>query len=135
VFPKTRNERRLLLRYLLFQLPGWLLLGAGAVFLYRGFGVSPWLGTGALALWVLKDLVLFPFVKNAYRRDAPSERRLVGLRGIAAQRLEPEGWVRIRGELWAARLAPGCAPVETGGTVAVRDVEGLTLVVEPAPRD
>jgi membrane protein implicated in regulation of membrane protease activity len=37
--------------------------------------------------------------------------------------------VRIRGELWKARCEGGCDP---GTSVVVREIDGLTLVVEAA---
>jgi membrane protein implicated in regulation of membrane protease activity len=36
--------------------------------------------------------------------------------------------VKLSGELWKARCEGGC---DTGTEVVVRDVDGLTLVVEP----
>jgi membrane protein implicated in regulation of membrane protease activity len=38
--------------------------------------------------------------------------------------------VRIGAELWRAELAPGSPAVESGALVRVREVRGLTLVVE-----
>jgi len=38
--------------------------------------------------------------------------------------------VKLDGELWGARSE---TTIETGAAVVVRDVEGLTLVVEPDP--
>ena len=54
---------------------------------------------------------------------------MVGKRGVVVNDLWPEGQVKIAGELWRARCEGGC---ESGTGVVVRDVEGLTLVVEPA---
>src|SRR5439155_83055 len=57
---------------------------------------------------------------------------LIGLTGVARSPLDPEGQVRVLGELWRARADPG--PVAEGETVRVVAVEGLTLkVVKAAP--
>ena len=51
--------------------------------------------------------------------------------GAAAEVVEPcfpDGWVRVRGELWRARCEAGA---DVGSRVHVRAVEGLTLVVSP----
>ena len=40
----------------------------------------------------------------------------------------PEGQVRVAGELWQARCEAGAG---AGDEVVVREVDGLTLVVEP----
>jgi membrane-bound serine protease (ClpP class) len=53
---------------------------------------------------------------------------LVGVEGVALGPLEPEGQVRVAGEIWSARSA---IAVAAGGCVRVAAVEGLTLVVEP----
>lgn len=54
---------------------------------------------------------------------------MVGKRGVVVSDLWPEGQVRIGGELWRARCEGGC---DSGTDVVVRDVQGLTLVVEPS---
>jgi membrane-bound serine protease (ClpP class) len=53
--------------------------------------------------------------------------------GIAVVRtpLCPTGQVEIRGELWQASLR-GQESLDVGSLVSVRDLDGLTLVVEPA---
>jgi len=51
--------------------------------------------------------------------------------GAAAEVVEPchpDGWVRVRGELWRARCDAGA---DVGAPVRVRAVEGLILVVSP----
>jgi membrane-bound serine protease (ClpP class) len=58
---------------------------------------------------------------------------LVGDVGVVRQALAPAGEVFIQGALWRAQVEEGAEPVEAGQRVRVREVEGLTLVVEPAP--
>jgi len=55
---------------------------------------------------------------------------LVGRAAVAVSRVDPGGRVKLDGELWGARSE---TTIETGAAVVVRDVEGLTLVVEPDP--
>jgi membrane protein implicated in regulation of membrane protease activity len=57
------------------------------------------------------------------RRPAVGVEALIGVEAVVAE----EGWVRVQGELWRARGAAGAAP---GDRVRVREVDGLTLVVE-----
>lgn len=66
------------------------------------------------------------------RRASVGVESLVGRTGVAVGALQPEGQVKIAGELWKARCAAGCDP---GSRVVVREVEGLVLVVDPAPTD
>jgi len=49
---------------------------------------------------------------------------------VAKTDLEPYGTVLVHGELWEARAGQQIAK---GTRVRVREVEGLTLVVEPVP--
>jgi membrane protein implicated in regulation of membrane protease activity len=95
-------------------------------------GLPDWAAAGIIALWVVKDAVMFPFVRIAYQ---PGSRggaaSLVGARGTAQDALSPSGYVRISAELWRAELRPGTPPVEPGDRIRVLGVRGLTLVVEP----
>ena len=71
-----------------------------------------------------------PFIRWSQRRKAVvGAEALVGRRAIVAADCMPEGQVRVAGELWQARCAPGA---DVGDEVVVREVDGLTLVVEPA---
>lgn len=56
---------------------------------------------------------------------------MLGERAEALGELDPDGRVRVRGEIWNARSS---APVPDGGEVRVAAVDGLTLVVEPDPQ-
>lgn len=96
--------------------------------------LSQWIFWGIVAGWLVKDLVLFPFVWRAYDPDAPDaalRADMVGARGIAKQRLDPAGYVRVRGELWKAEHRGGGPPIEAGCPVRVQGREGLILFVVP----
>jgi membrane-bound serine protease (ClpP class) len=62
------------------------------------------------------------------RRAAVGAEALVGEEGVALAPLDPEGQVRVFGEIWQARSS---ARVPAGGCVRVAAVERLTLLVEP----
>ena len=131
VKPALRDGNATLLRYWLFQLPGALAVLGLLVLLVRWWGLSPRLAAALLAIWVLKDLALYPFVRRAYApRSGGGADALVGAVATARDRLDPEGYVRVGHELWRARVRGGA--VEQGGSVRVLEVRGLTLVVEPA---
>ncbi len=53
---------------------------------------------------------------------------LIGEEAIVAEACEPDGSVRLRGEIWRARAGARCA---LGERVRVTGVDGLTLEVEP----
>src|SRR5512134_2342891 len=61
------------------------------------------------------------------RRVAVGTETLVGRRAIVSVDCMPEGQVRVAGELWRARCEGGAG---VGDEVVIRQVDGLTLVVE-----
>ena len=59
---------------------------------------------------------------------------LMGAEGEVRVALDPVGQVFVQGALWRARLADGEEQVPVGARVRVREVDGLTLLVEPRCR-
>jgi membrane protein implicated in regulation of membrane protease activity len=127
-----RSGARVLARYLIFQTPGWFLVSFVLYALVRWWDLSTRAALLLLALWLIKDIAFYPLLRRSYaggHRD-PGE-HLVGALGTARDRLDPDGYVRVGAELWRAEVSRGHAPVESGATVRVRSVRGLTLEVEP----
>lgn len=64
---------------------------------------------------------------------------LVGASATVRSALDPEGQVFVEGALWRARLADGspgeAAHVAPGSRVRVAEVRGLTLIVQPEPKE
>jgi membrane protein implicated in regulation of membrane protease activity len=56
---------------------------------------------------------------------------MIGMHGEVVSPCEPNGQVRVNGELWNAACAAGA---DVGDTVEVRRLEGLTLVVDRVGR-
>jgi membrane protein implicated in regulation of membrane protease activity len=108
-------------RYLLIQLPGWVLAVIVLYALWRWAGLPVW---GAILLWlafVVKDLA-----RRAYEPSpATGPERLVGAEGRAA----PNGYVHVRGELWRAAPEPGSPPLTEGAEVRVVGARGMLLIV------
>ena len=123
--------QRTFVRYVALQVPGWVVAACAAWWLVAWVGLAPWLGGLGFSLFVIKDLALYPWVRDAYAVGDPAAAALlVGRTGTARARLDPSGYVRVGAELWRAELAPGCAAIEAGARVRVREVQGLTLIVE-----
>jgi membrane protein implicated in regulation of membrane protease activity len=117
-------------RYLLFQIPGWIIAGLAALLLCEWWGLPEWAAAGIVALWMVKDLVLYPFLRSAYEPSGPSGvEQLVGSRGVARAPLDPSGYVLVRGELWRAEADPSQVPIAEGSSVTVRATRGFTLIV------
>lgn len=63
------------------------------------------------------------------RRAQMGPETLIGATAQVVAPCAPVGQVRVQGELWRARCEAGAA---AGETVRVVELDGLTLVVEPA---
>jgi len=126
-----KRSPRTFARYVALEAPGWV-LGAWVLWLLvEKAGLAPWVAGLLWTLWVVKDFALYPWLRDAYEvGDPDATALLVGRTGLARQRLDPTGYVRIGAELWRAELAPGCAAIEPGALIRVRAVRGLTLIVE-----
>jgi len=123
-----------LLRYVLFQIPGFLVAAAILGALYLTLDISPWLIGGVLLALVVKDIVLYPFTREAYDSVRPTgHERLIGRRVVFDARTP--GYVEVGGERWKARLdGVRGAPAE-GMRGRVVGLDGLTLVVQVEPED
>ncbi|MBU1206043.1 MAG: NfeD family protein [Proteobacteria bacterium] len=125
---------RVVIKYVLLQIPSFVLWILVLILLCKWFNLPLWLVWGMGLLWAAKDALLFPFVWRAYHTDRPEDQHpLIGTHGIAEQPLSPSGYIRIHGTLWRAEMAEGKGLVERGETVSVRSTEGLTLIVQPLP--
>jgi membrane-bound serine protease (ClpP class) len=87
-----------------------------------------WVAVGIGAAWEIGETALLVWWSKR-RRAVVGTEALVGRRAIVAADCMPEGQVRVAGELWRARCEAGAS---AGEDVVVREVDGLTLVVEPA---
>jgi membrane-bound serine protease (ClpP class) len=126
---RTRFTEAPFSTYLLAHLPGW----TAATVIAWAFGalaiLPVWVCVLLAAAVVAKDVVSYRTMRRYYTPE-PSERRLVGQGGVAVTQLSPLGMVRVRGELWQARIVSAVSVAE-GAVVRVRDVQGLLLIVEP----
>ena len=83
----------------------------------------------ALPLGII-TVILLQFAVAAKRRKAVTgEAGMIGLIGVAQNDIDPTGNIKVHGELWKARAS---ARIPQGARVRVREIEGLTLVVESA---
>jgi len=100
----------------------------GAILLAIFVLPSPW-GIVAIVvggtLDVAESVALLWWSKR--RKAVTGAQALVGRKAIVVTPLRPLGQVRVAGELWAARSESGADP---GDEVVVREVDGLTLLVD-----
>ncbi len=128
-----RWSNRVIGKYVLAHLPALVVLAAILVLVRRWVDLSWWFVCGIVALWVIKDVALFPFVWRSYAgTEQPKNIHfMLGARGIVEDPLAPAGYVRVHGELWRAEVIEGSPSIGRGHAVRVRGIRGLTLLVEP----
>jgi membrane protein implicated in regulation of membrane protease activity len=102
-----------------------LIIGTILAFLFLD---PPWqyLALIPLVLWEVFELYLFMKLRGIPSVTGPEA--LVGRRGRAVTDCNPDGQVRIRGEVWRGRCPDG---VKAGEEVEVASVTGLSLKVFP----
>lgn len=84
-----------------------------------------------IAIWIAKDIALFPKVWKAYDSNNPSPmEQFIGMNGIVMDNLNPVGYVKVKGELWKAEIIDSSFPLKKGDEIKVSDVKGMTLIVE-----
>lgn len=90
---------------------------------------DPWrfILVGAVALIEVGEVWFWIKFLRRYRVTTGVE-GMVGEVGQVIEACDPNGRVRLRGEIWNARSAE---PAPAGSAVRVSAVEGLTILVEP----
>lgn len=128
--------RRVYVRYGLLMVPEALALALILIFARRWALIPFWLIGIIVFLWLVKDMIMFPFVWRAYDSNRPGfTRPAIGERGIAHEPLMPTGYIRVGGELWLAEKIGNGPPVQKGEFVRVTKMEGLKLYVVPDSPD
>lgn len=128
---KHKYTLRIASKYALFQVPELLLFIAIWIIAGNWINVPPWLFWGSIALLIMKDVILFPFVWRAYDgRKATGTHALIGKRGTVIEPLNPAGYVRVNGEIWKAEIVGQGRVIEKGEFIRVEEVEGFHLIVD-----
>ena len=125
---------RVLLKYSLIQLPALVVIVFILMLVRQRISIPLWLVWCLIGLWIIKDLILYPFVWRAYDWEPSGEGDMMtGFRGIAKERIDPSGYIIVRGELWQARVIENGVAIEKGESVLVKAREGLALRIEHDP--
>jgi membrane protein implicated in regulation of membrane protease activity len=127
------TKRRIVLRYASYQIPDVAILVLILFVLHQWLDLSLWLSIGLVSLWMVNYVIVFTFVWPAYDKPRPGDvKSLIGTEGIAEERLDPSGYIRVHGELWRAEVIGKTIPIEKGQPVLIERACGLTLLVKPA---
>lgn len=119
------------LRYTLLQIPGLVLLGA-LLWWARSEGWISLRSAGLVfAVWLIKDILLYPFYRPALERQVPTGGQvLIGRTAEVTVALDPIGRVRVGGESWRAQCVDR-RHLPAGARVRVTAARGVTLDVSP----
>jgi membrane protein implicated in regulation of membrane protease activity len=129
------TKRRIVLRYARYQIPDIAIFALILFVLHQWVDLSLWLFIGIISLWMVKYVLVFSFVWPAYDKPTPGDvKSLIGTDGIAEERLDPSGYIRVHGELWRAEVIGKTIPIEKGQTVLIERACGLTLLVKPVQK-
>ena len=122
--------------YLLLQIPDTVLAGIVLWLLHTWADLPGAWAAGLFGIWVVKDVAMYPLLRDAFtpsRTTGPE--MLLGAQGVVVAPLAPGGYVRVRGELWAAERAEARnGELPAGCPVIVRATRGLTLLVDALER-
>jgi len=81
-----------------------------------------------MAVWLTYSVTIYRKGSQALRqKQMVGLPDMIGTKGKVVSPLAPEGLVKIKGELWIARLASG--EMESGGEIIVVEQDRLKLVV------
>jgi membrane-bound ClpP family serine protease len=125
-------KRRIVQRYALYQIPDVAIFALILFMLHQWVGLSLGWVIGLVSLWMVKYVFVFSFVWRAYDKPRPGDvTSLIGTQGIAEERLDPSGYIRVHGELWRAEVIGKTMAIEKGQPVLIETAYGLTLLVKP----
>lgn len=126
-------SRQVVLKYSLLQLPGLVMLILILILLQHWVNIPTWAVWMFISLWIIKDVILYPFVWRAYQKG--NQKAMIGSKGTAVDHLSPSGHVRIKGELWRAKVIQSNSTIQKGEIVTVSGLDGLTLIVQPEEKE
>ena len=124
-------DKKVIVKYTVLHVAELVVVVLALVLARNYLAVPTWLMITVPAVWLLKDLALFPMVWRAYAvGDNRPVKDLMGLEATVIAGLDPVGYVRVRGELWRAEIRDPRFPTKRGDTAIVVDIKGMTLIVE-----
>lgn len=121
-----------IVRYAILQVPGVVILGIllwwfiELEFIQRGTAVL------LILIWIVKEIILYHFLWEAYiPNSAITQDSLLNTPGKTLERLDPLGYVKIRGERWRGKALQENQIIPAGTKIVVVATDGLTVTVKP----
>ncbi|MBT8365929.1 MAG: hypothetical protein KJP23_14630 [Deltaproteobacteria bacterium] len=124
------------IRYLLLTIPGTVVLILVLIIAQKWLPIPTWLSLTLILLWIVKEIILFPFVWRAYDHTRSEvNNSMIGTRGITKEKLAPTGYILVQGELWKAEKMFNEPAIEKNKWVQVKKIKGLKLFVVPEGKE
>lgn len=108
-------------------------LVAAVIWLLPIFGINIpiWVLAILMIAWGTYSYITYRLTKNVHSKEVPTPAEaMIGRKGKAITSLDPDGIVRIGGELWKASATD--SPISAGEEIMVVEVRGLLLSVNRA---
>ena len=129
---KKKGSARVLMKYLLLQMPMLSLVIVGLFLAQRYMELPAWVAWGGSVVWLAKDMLLFPLVRRSYDdRNPNTAHSMSGVQGRAVEMLDKSGYVLVHGVLWWAEVNGACRPIHKRERVRVQGSRGLVVLVQP----
>ncbi len=110
-----------------------LLIGCFLIFLLYYFGVDIWVfGLVTVILAALITFIAYIFLP-LLKKPVTGTEGMIGMTGVVVETLNPQGMIRIRGELWSAESTDNM--IDRGEKIVVEKVNGLNLLVKKLKKD
>jgi len=122
-------KKKTIIRYVLFQLPGFALAVIVVASLKILEIIPLWFALAAIPLWIAKDALLFPLTWQAYEMQDDGH-PMTGRVGVTEGEVNPEGKARFGQERWKVRTEEKEDTIPAGTRVRVSGGAGLTLTVQ-----
>lgn len=120
-------SKKTVIKYSMLQIPGLVLFLILLLIIRHWFQLSSFVFRILLAVWILKDAVLFFYTWKAY--DSGDTDRMINAFGIALEDIYDTGYVLVNGEKWKAVLLEESQVVKKGQKVYISGRKGLVLHV------
>lgn len=124
---KKNIPKKVIIRYSLLQLPGIFFLIVILILVKRWIVIPDIIFWGIIAVWVVKDIILFFYTWRAY--EWKNKDKMIGAQGTTMEKIITSGYIIVNGEKWHA-VNHGDEPVEKEETVHIHDRKGLTLYIK-----
>ena len=128
VINKPKWSRHAVIKYTLLQLSELAVIVLVLVLVRNWINYPLWVIWITIPLMIVKDVIMFPFTWRAY--DKANQNAMIGAEGTVTDKLSPDGYIRIQGELWRAIVINSSSVIAEGETVTVIKIDGLTLHVQ-----